>query len=268
MTFSRKNFLSLFFIVSAFSLSMAYSKAPAEKESPSIPVEEMKDENGKIDINKVSEAFGHLIGKNLESLGYEFDMSQVIKGMEDSIAGRESPMNETECVQAISVIQEEAFQTLAKKNYAAAQTFMAENIHQKDIVTIEKNKLHYKVEKVGAGATVESHHSPMIRYSGRFLDGKVFGESKEDELISLDETIPGFSQGIVGMKEGEKRTIYIHPDLGYGTSGYLPPNSLLVFDIEVIKANASTEQEDTVSSIPNQGTSEIAIPEESGEVIR
>lgn len=268
MTFSRKKFLSLFFIVSAFSLSMAHSKASEEKESHTIPIEEMKDEKGKIDINKVSEAFGHLIGKNLESLGYEFDMSQVIKGMEDSIAGRDSPMNETECVQAISVIQEEAFQILAKKNYAAAQTFMAENIHQKDIVTIEKNKLHYKVEKAGTGTTVESHHSPMIRYSGRFLDGKVFGESKEDELISLDETIPGFSQGIVGMKEGEKRTIYIHPDLGYGTSGYLPPNSLLVFDIEVIKANASTEQEETVSSLPNQGTHEIAIPEESGEVIR
>ena len=39
------------------------------------------------------------------------------------------------------------------------------------------------------------------------------------------------------MKEGEKRVIYIHPDLAYGTYGSLPPNSLLIFEIEVVKAN-------------------------------
>ena len=45
------------------------------------------------------------------------------------------------------------------------------------------------------------------------------------------------------MKEGEKRTVYIHPDLAYGTNGYLPPpNSLLTFDIEIIKANAPIKE--------------------------
>ena len=67
------------------------------------------------------------------------------------------------------------------------------------------------------------------------------------------------------MKEGEKRTIYIHPELGYGTSGYLPPNSLLVFEIEVVKANATPEQEDSFTSISKEGTREIAIPEEAPE---
>ena len=41
--------------------------------------------------------------------------------------------------------------------------------------------------------------------------------------IPLDQTIPGFSKGIVGMKEGEKRRLFVHPDLGYGTTGQLPP---------------------------------------------
>lgn len=260
-------FLYLFSVLSLFALPAAYSKEEAKKDAQSISLEEMKGEDGKVDINKVSEAFGHLIGKNLESLGFEFDMTQVIKGMEDSVAGKSSPMNETECVQAISIVQEEAFQKLAKTNLEAANKFMAKNAKSEGIVELEKNKLQYKVEKKGTGATVESHFSPMIRYSGSFLDGKVFGASQEDELISLDETIPGFSQGIVGMKEGEKRTIYIHPDLGYGTSGYLPPNSLLVFDIEIVKANANHEQENSLSSIPEEGTREIAIPD-SGEAVR
>ena len=40
------------------------------------------------------------------------------------------------------------------------------------------------------------------------------------------------------MKEGEKRRLYVHPELGYGTTGQLPPNELLIFDIEVVKANS------------------------------
>jgi peptidylprolyl isomerase len=234
-------------------------------------VQEGKEELSKIDLPKVSEAFGHLIGKNLDSLGFEFDMNQVVKGLQDAMAGKESPMNETECIQAISIIQEQAFQKLAKTNLETANQFLAKNSQEMGILELEKSKLQYKVEKEGEGAIVESHFTPLIRYTGRFLDGKIFGSSQEDELISLDETIPGFSKAIIGMKEGEKRTIFIHPDLGYGTNGYLPPNSLLVFDIEVIKANVSPEQEDSLTNAPQSEThGEIASFEEkeAKEIVR
>lgn len=243
----------------SLTLSLVFSAGYAEK-AKTISTEGAKAESEKIDIQKVSEAFGHLIGKNLESLGFDFDISQLIKGLENSIAGKVSPMNETECVQAISLVQEDAFQKLAKNNLEQADSFMDKNAKTDGIIELEKSKLQYKIEKQGVGATVEEHFSPMIRYSGKFLDGKSFGASQEDEMISLDETIPGFTQGIVGMKEGEKRIIYIHPDLGYGTSGYLPPNSTLVFEIEVIKANATPEQENSITSIPNEETREVALP--------
>jgi len=253
----RNKFFSIIAIAFSFLATVAYAGADSQNNT----LEESKKEDGKIDVQKVSEAFGHLIGKNLDSLGFEFNMEQVIKGMEDSVAGKSSPMNETECVQAISLVQEESFQKMASENLKEADTFMTNNARNEGVVELEKRKLQYKVETPGTGIVVEEHFSPMIRYTGKFLDGKVFGSSQEDELISLDETIQGFSQGIVGMKEGEKRTIYIHPDLGYGTSGYLPPNSTLVFDIEVIKANATPEQEDSITSIPDEGTREIALPE-------
>ena len=48
------------------------------------------------------------------------------------------------------------------------------------------------------------------------------------------ETIPGFAKGVDGMCVGERRKIYIHPALGYGKVGYVPPNSLLIVDVEVI----------------------------------
>lgn len=235
--------LFLIGLITFFSFSDAAVSNQEETQVAENPKKELE-----VDINKVSEAFGHLIGKNLETLGFEFDMQQVIKGMQDSLAGKTPPMNETECVQAISIVQEEAFQKLATKNLKLATQFLAKNEKEAGIIELEKGKLQYRIEKEGTGAVVEKHHSPMIHYTGKFLDGKVFGASQEDELISLDETIPGFSKGIVGMKEGEHRTIFIHPDLGYGMTGYLPPNSLLIFDIEVLQANAPASQEKSLTS--------------------
>lgn len=213
------------------------------------PIAEKKEEKDlDVDIPKLSEAFGHLIGKNLEAFGLHFDMGKVIKGLEDSIAGKQSPMDDTACMQAISIVQEKAFQTLAKKNLTSAEQFLSENKKTEGVVLLENDKLQYKIEKEGTGQIVKNGFTPLIRYTGKFINGDIFGSSKEDEPLCLEETIKGFSKGIVGMKEGEKRILFIHPDLGYGEAGYLPPNSLLIFDIEVVKANTIPKQEDSLTS--------------------
>ena len=111
----------------------------------------------------------------------------------------------------------------------------------------------YKLDQKCNGTLVEPHFSPKIKYVGKYLDGTIFGSSKEAEAISLDETIAGFTKGLVGMHEGEKRTLYIHPDFGYGTAGYLPPNSLLTFEIEVVEANSKTEEQaETLTLSPDE----------------
>jgi len=194
-------------------------------------------------VAELSEAFGHMIGKNIETLGIKVDIAHVVKGLEDAANGKESPMTEAECIQALSAAQEEAHQELAKENLEKAEDFLTKNEKKSGVVTVEKGKLQYKIEAAGSGARVEASASPVIRYVGKYLDGSVFGSSQKDETLSLEETIPGFSKGLVGMKEGEKRTLYIHPDYGYGTQGYLPPNSLLVFEIEVVKADTVAEEE-------------------------
>ncbi len=236
-------------LISLFSLAASISLL-AEEAEPEKP-----------DLAKLSEAFGHMIGQNLDSLGFDFDMNQVLKGLKDSIAGIDSPLSESETVSAITAMQEEEFQHQSDKNLVEAEDFLATNAQNKDVIEVEEQKLQYKVLEDGTGAEVQPHFSPLIRYTGRFIDGKEFGASQEDEAISLDETIPGFSKGLLGMKEGEKRTLYIHPDLGYGVSGFLPPNSLLVFDIELVKANAP-QSEETLSTNPSEsGSDEIALPD-------
>ncbi|MBM3207589.1 MAG: FKBP-type peptidyl-prolyl cis-trans isomerase [Chlamydiae bacterium] len=211
------------------------------------------------EIGKISEAFGHLIGKNLESLGFEFDMQAVVQGLKDASAGKISPMTEVECIQAITTIQETAFKEQSQINLAKAEEFLKKNKKTKNVVSLEKGKVQYKIEKEGSGNSVKTNLSPVIRYVGKFLDGKVFGESKEDEHIALDEMIPGLQTGMAGMKEGEKRVIYIHPDMAYGTRGTLPPNSLLTFEIEVVKADAPLQIDDSMQQHENHDH-EIAMP--------
>jgi len=252
----------------------ASHKASTKAEEKAASVEEVakteektpaKEEEKILDISKVSEAFGHLIGKNLDSLGFKFDMDKIIKGIQDSIIGKESPMTESECIQAISQEQEKKFKQTAADNLQAAVKFLETNATSAGIVALEDNKLQYKIEKEGTGETVQAHFSPLIKYTGKFLDGKVFGISKEDEMVSLDETIPGFSKGLIGMKEGEKRTLYIHPDLAYGMNGNLPPNSLLTFEIEIVKANSPQEQDTLMSSTASDAEEdgELAVDEDT-----
>ena len=73
------------------------------------PTKTASTEQHQPEIARISEAFGHLIGKNLESLGFDFDMQAVVQGLKDSSIGKASPMSEVECIQAITTIQEAAF---------------------------------------------------------------------------------------------------------------------------------------------------------------
>jgi peptidylprolyl isomerase len=220
-----------------------------------LSVENVQEEN----FDAVSEAFGHLIGKNIDTLGIKFDLQKVIKGLQDSSEGKKAPMSESECIQAISAAQEKAFKNQAVENLKKAEEFLTKNSKETSVISVEDGKVQYKIEKSGSGEEIKEHFSPLIRYVGKYLDGTIFGSSKEDEMISLDETIAGFSKGLLGMKEGEKRTLFIHPDYAYGTSGYLPPNSLLTFEIELVKANVPQSVEnETLSVIPSEEKQEIA----------
>ncbi len=247
-----------------FFTGLLLFRTPAFLEASEVPIVEKKEVEPvkAAEIAKISEAFGHLIGKNLETIGVSFDIAQVIKGLQDSTNGKSSPMSEAECVQAISSVQEKIFNEQCEKNLIKAEKFLSENTQAKDVVALEEGRVQYKIEKEGDGALVESHFSPLVRYTGKYLDGTVFGSSKEEEMISLDEIIPGLKAGLVGMKEGEKRTVYIHPELAYGTNGYLPPNSLLTFEVEVVKANAPQPQKVDSVSTPAQNGSEIVDTEQ------
>jgi peptidylprolyl isomerase len=209
------------------------------------------------EIAKISEAFGHLVGKNLETIGVDLDLQLVVKGLQDAASGKDSPLSESECIELLASARERAFRRKSVENLALAEAFLKKNAKDRAIVCLEEGKIQYRVEKEGEGVIIKEEATPAIKYVGKYLDGSVFGRSEEEEVISLEETIPGFRKGLIGMKEGEKRTLYIHPDCGYGTKNYLKPNSLLTFEIELVKANGEQEMSDDALILEGSTASSI-----------
>ncbi len=103
--------------------------------------------------------------------------------------------------------------------------------------------------KVGTGsAAVEVGDTITLHYVGAFSNGKVFDSSYERNqpfavTIGSGQVIAGFDQGVVGMKVGGKRRLLIPPNLAYGQKGQgpIPPNSSLIFEIELLDIKKKEE---------------------------
>lgn len=61
-----------------------------------------------------------------------------------------------------------------------------------------------------------------------------------------------FARGIAGMKEGEIRKVFVHPDLAYGTNGKLDPNLLIIFTVELVSANSPPPLKLRLTTRPKQ----------------
>lgn len=105
--------------------------------------------------------------------------------------------------------------------------------------------LKYQDTKEGTGAEAEEGKHIYVHYSGYLADGTKFDSSLSrgvpfDLVLGAGRVIKGWDQGIVGMKVGGKRKLLIPAHLGYGSKGAgstIPPNSDLVFDVELLKVD-------------------------------
>lgn len=101
--------------------------------------------------------------------------------------------------------------------------------------------------KVGKGPAAKNGDTIVVNYTGWLTNGKKFdssiGRAPFTLTLGAGQVIPGWDQGLVGMKAGGKRRLIIPPSLGYGANGTpdgtIPPNSTLKFDVTLISISRS-----------------------------
>lgn len=103
-----------------------------------------------------------------------------------------------------------------------------------------KSGVYYKVYKYGSGGQYVRSQQFSARYTGYFLDGQVFDtnlDSAQPLIKRVGEMIQGWNESLTLFSQGAKVSLFIPSNLGYGKTGVkgvIPPNSVLIFDIELV----------------------------------
>ncbi len=125
----------------------------------------------------------------------------------------------------------------------ALNAFFASN---KIKATKTPSGLYYVVKRPGQGENAKFGKHVSMLYYGTLLDGKKFDANMDEAYkptgnpftftLGVGQVIKGWDEGVKLLNKGERATLYIPSSLGYGSRGVgpIPPNSVLVFDVEVV----------------------------------
>ena len=213
--------------------------AQDDKEAPAPELKTLKQ--------RVSYAIGINIGRNLQRENMDIDPQILAKAIATVLADQPSALSDTEMREVFAALQAEQAKMRdaeGKANKEVGEKFLAENA-KKEGVKVTKSGLQYKVIRPGTGQKPTKSDTVSTHYRGRFINGKVFDQSYEgdapaagDDPVSFGVTqvISGWTEALQMMQVGAKYQLYIPSDLAYGPQGRpgIPPNSTLVFDIELI----------------------------------
>ncbi|HLW36455.1 MAG TPA: FKBP-type peptidyl-prolyl cis-trans isomerase [Chthoniobacterales bacterium] len=223
-------------IITAIALSFAVNVFGEDKAA------QFKDQK-----DKFSYAVGLNIGMNFKRQNIDVNTDMINAGVKDGLSGK--PQMTMDQIRDVMMNFEKDMQAkqaeVGKKNEADAEKFLADN-KKKDGVKTTASGLQYKVMKEGNGAQPKSTDNVTVNYRGTLMDGTEFDSSYkrgQPATFPVAGVIKGWTEALQLMKVGSKYQLFIPPALAYGEhspSPQIPPNSLLIFEVELMNVQPAT----------------------------
>ena len=228
-----------FFVVSILCLcSIAFLSSCNRRESPA---------PGALDRD-TSYAFGMLVAAQMGFSDISFDYYAFMEGFRDFNEARETRLTQDAAMERIMAAlamleeleaqQEEEMWLQAQRTLEEGEAYMAQNA-QRPGVTTTASGLQYEIIVQGAGERPGPQDTVRVHYEGTLLDGTVFDSSfqrGEPTEFPVGMVIPGWVEGLQLMNVGSTFRFVIPAHLAYGPRaiGPIPPNSTLIFRVELI----------------------------------
>ncbi len=205
----------------------------------------------------IGSSVGQFIDQKLdmqEAADINLDRQLVIKGFIAALTA-ESQMDQATMQQELQALEESfqekkrvADEQAALENVELGKAFLVENGKKDGVVTTESG-LQYEVLVAGEGAKPKAEDTVTVHYTGTLIDGTQFDSSVErgePAQFPLNRVIPGWTEGVQLMSVGSKFKFVIPSELAYGeraTGGVIKPNSVLVFEVELLAIDAAEAAE-------------------------
>lgn len=206
--------------------------------------QEQSSEQDLAERNKMLYSLGYLLGDNLKKqliLDNEDDYKALSQGMRDTIFDRKSQTDLEEYKpQIIQKYQQDA-QIIAAKREAAQQEYIENFKREKGAKELDNGAVIRLLRK-GRGKSPKADSMVKVHYAGTLIDGTKFDSSydrNEPFQTRLTDVIPCWTKAVQQMKPGAKARVLCPADTAYGNRpvGQIPPNSALVFEIELLETD-------------------------------
>jgi FKBP-type peptidyl-prolyl cis-trans isomerase len=214
--------------------------------------------------SRISYALGMLNGHQWKMQELDFDPDVYIRGIKDGLAGGQTLLTAEEAQQTLDgfkkqfMAKQQAKQKemaakqkeLGVKNKADGDAFLATNKLAPGVklmsVTLpngQTSELQYQVLTNGTGPIPKATDRVKVNYRGSLLDGTEFDSSfkrGEPATFGVTGVIKGWTEALKNMPVGSDWKLFIPADLAYGESGRpgIPPNSVLIFEVELLDIEA------------------------------
>jgi FKBP-type peptidyl-prolyl cis-trans isomerase len=194
--------------------------------------------------------FGYSFGNMLQQNGNpDVDLESLLAGLRDSLGGIQPSLSADEQTAIIEMVRgrqaeiEAAAQaqrdSMAADARSAGLAYLAQNA-EKPGVSVTGSGLQIEMLVEGEGEAPNATDTVVVHYEGSLIDGTVFDSSiarGTPAEFGLNQVIRGWTEGLQLIKPGGKARLTIPSELGYGPGGVgnIPPNAVLVFEVELLE---------------------------------